>query len=157
MAMRSAASVVCVYCGAPATTRDHVPPRGIFLDPPPPNLITIPSCEACNNGANVRDEKFRNMIGLRANTGFGEASEFFDRKALPGLKKNKREIRALVRSMHAVPVVTQSGLYLGQVTAAAFDADAHDRTIERITRGLYFHHYGRSLSPGASLARGHLR
>jgi hypothetical protein len=99
----------------------------------------------------VHDEKFRNLIGLRANSSFPEASEFFSKRTLPGLKKNKRETRALARSMHSVSVVTNSGLYLGQATAAAFDAETHDRTIERITRGLYFHHYGLPIAPDISI------
>jgi hypothetical protein len=141
----------CVFCGDPATTRDHVPPKGIFLKPRPPNFITVPSCGPCNHGAKVRDEKFRNTIGMRANTSFPEASEFFRNRTLPGLNKNKREKNALLRSMRKVPIFTDSGLYLGQATAGAFDSEAHDRTIERITRGLYFHHYRLPISPHVSM------
>jgi hypothetical protein len=48
--------------------------------------------------------------------------------------------------LREVPIFTEGGLYLGVVTEGAFDAEAHDRTIERITRGLYFHHFGGCLS-----------
>lgn len=47
----------CFYCGGPGETRDHVPPRGFFLEPLPENLTTIPSCRACNQELG-RDEEY---------------------------------------------------------------------------------------------------
>lgn len=53
----------CIYCGAHATTRDHVPPK-IFLNQPfPPNLRTVPSCRACNNGASLDEQYFLALLG----------------------------------------------------------------------------------------------
>lgn len=34
----------CTYCGEPATTRDHVPPRAFK----PFNTFTVPCCRRCN-------------------------------------------------------------------------------------------------------------
>src|SRR5205823_1100030 len=48
----------CVYCGALATTRDHVPPANLFFTKPC-NLITVPSCERCNRDASPDDENLR--------------------------------------------------------------------------------------------------
>lgn len=40
----------CIYCGNPATTREHVPSKAFLQEPYPDNLPTIPACFACNNG-----------------------------------------------------------------------------------------------------------
>lgn len=37
------------FCGAPATGRDHLPPKTMFDDPKPTNLITVPSCDQHNS------------------------------------------------------------------------------------------------------------
>jgi hypothetical protein len=53
---------VCTYCGkALATSKDHVPPKGMF-PPPRPSLLTVPSCENCNSGDAEDDEYFRFVI-----------------------------------------------------------------------------------------------
>ena len=47
----------CVYCGNPADTRDHVPPKRIYTKPFPDNLPTVPCCDSCN-GAWSKDEQY---------------------------------------------------------------------------------------------------
>jgi len=39
----------CIYCGKPATTREHVPSKAFLLKPFPENLPVIPACFECNN------------------------------------------------------------------------------------------------------------
>lgn len=54
----------CYLCGAPATSLDHIPPKGIFPRPLPAktNLITVPACEKCNGGSKEDDHYFRICI-----------------------------------------------------------------------------------------------
>jgi hypothetical protein len=137
-------SPACVYCGNAATTRDHVPPRAIFVELQLPNLVTVPACEDCNNRASQSDEGFRNIVGMRAPEESPNSLTVWE-KTFRSLKRNRSELEALWESLRQVPVFTSDGSYLGIATEAAFDADAHDRTIERITRGLYFHHFGEPL------------
>lgn len=47
----------CIYCGKPATTREHTPSKAFLLEPYPENLSTIPACFECNNGYS-EDEKY---------------------------------------------------------------------------------------------------
>lgn len=35
----------CAYCGDPATTKDHVPPRAFR----PQSILTVPACVMCNS------------------------------------------------------------------------------------------------------------
>lgn len=49
-------SALCVYCGDPPTTRDHVPSR-VFLDQPyPENLPVVAACDRCNNSFSADEE-----------------------------------------------------------------------------------------------------
>lgn len=51
------ASRLCAYCGAEATTRDHVVARCFLESPFPDNLPTVPCCKKCNV-ENSRDEEY---------------------------------------------------------------------------------------------------
>ena len=46
----------CIYCGKPATTREHVPSKAFLVEPYPDNLATIPACFECNNGFSNDEE-----------------------------------------------------------------------------------------------------
>ena len=54
-------SAICIYCGAPASTRDHVPPRCLLEKPLPPDLMTVPSCQSCNT-AYSHDEQYLQIV-----------------------------------------------------------------------------------------------
>jgi hypothetical protein len=57
----------CVYCGAIATTRDHVISRCLLEKPFPANLPTVHSCEYCNRGF-AKDEEY--FLAALATSGF---------------------------------------------------------------------------------------
>ncbi|WRS26141.1 hypothetical protein U6B65_07170 [Oscillospiraceae bacterium MB08-C2-2] len=48
---------LCIYCGKPAETRDHVPPKCFLDEPYPAQLKTVSACLQCNNGFS-KDEDF---------------------------------------------------------------------------------------------------
>lgn len=48
---------VCVYCGGPPDTRDHVPSRVLLDEPFPDNLPVVDCCETCNTGFSC-DERY---------------------------------------------------------------------------------------------------
>jgi hypothetical protein len=121
-----------------------VPPKAIFVGLQLSDLVTVPACEECNNHASQFDEGFRNIIGMRAAEQSPNSLTLLE-KTFRSLKRRRHELEVLSESLREVPIVTKSGLYIGTATEAAFDAEAHDRTIERITRGLYFHHFGQPL------------
>src|SRR5208283_2514674 len=53
----------CLYCGrVRPLTRDDVPPKNLFPKPRPSNLITVPSCQKCNQSFMLDDEYFRLVI-----------------------------------------------------------------------------------------------
>lgn len=47
----------CVYCGAKANSRDHVPSKVLLDDPLPSNLPVVEACSDCNGGFSL-DEQY---------------------------------------------------------------------------------------------------
>jgi hypothetical protein len=45
----------CIYCGDPATTVEHMPPRMMFLGKQRPKGLEFPTCAECNNGTSHAD------------------------------------------------------------------------------------------------------
>jgi hypothetical protein len=141
----------CAYCGSEfPTTRDHIPPRSIFPAPRPDDLITVASCASCNQGASESDELFRAYLSLHVGIDTTVTKRLWD-EALRGVRHNRRLHRSLVSNMKKVLLTTSSGIVLGEGRGGPWDSTVHDNTIERIIRGLYFHHYGEILGNRASV------
>jgi len=146
--MKTKPASVCAYCGAtlgifPASpeTRDHIPPLGIFPAPRPSDLITVPSCASCNHGASDSDEVFRAYLSLHVGFDTPSTRSLWEQKALPGIRR-KRQLRDhIVRNSEPVWITTPAGVIQGLAYRIHWDSAAHDKTIERLIRGLYFHHY----------------
>ena len=134
---------LCIYCQAHAKeTNDHVPPRGLFREPRPSNLITVPACFQCNNSFSADDAYFLN---LALDWGASETSDgqaVVD-KRLRSMKREKdRNVwKSILRSFQAVEVQSPSGLYLADSFTFALNTPRLLRTVSRIIRGLYFHCY----------------
>ena len=63
---RNSTRNVCAYCGASGNlTKDHVPPKNLFLTPRPSNLISVPACKVCHENTSKDDEYFRLKISMR--------------------------------------------------------------------------------------------
>ena len=108
--------------------------------PRPGDLITVPSCGPCNHGASDSDELFRAYLSLHIGLDTPSTSQLWD-EALRGVRHNRRLHRRLLSEMEQVLLTTSSGVIHGQAVRGRWDSDAHDRTIERMVRGFYFHHY----------------
>src|SRR5262249_28139155 len=138
---------VCAYCGAPSPeTRDHLPPKGVFPSPRPNDLITVPSCGPCNHGASVRDERFLAYLSLQVGIDTPVTTRLWD-QVLPGIQRNRRLHHRLREEVEPVWLTTPSGIIHGRGFRGLWDSDAHDSMIERMIRGLYFHHYREVLGP----------
>jgi hypothetical protein len=151
--MKRLNGTICAYCGEKATTRDHVPPKGLFLKPLPTDLVTVPSCSRCNHGASGDDRTFRNHLSIRVG-GFrttGPARRLWVEKGMPSIRKNRADLRQIAISARPVACYSPGGIYLGQGVAVPFDKAAHDRVVTRIVRGLYWHHYGIPVCAGTSV------
>lgn len=138
---------ICVFCGKrPATTRDHIPPKSVFAKPLPSDLITVPACGRCNGGASGVDERFRVLLSLQVGVETPETRNLWREQALRTVHHNGRLRRWIKSGMKTAEVRTPSGIILGECTVSEWDIESHDRTIERIARGLYFQELGEALA-----------
>lgn len=127
----------CYWCGHPATSREHVPPSNLF--PPGHNnqLITVPSCRAHNEDLHLIDDRFR--LYLQALETNAHALNAFKDKTMRGLNRpeSERFVRSLAERSHRITVQ-------GKVTLAMeIDPGDQNTYFEKITRGLYFHCFGK--------------
>lgn len=125
---------LCVYCGLAATTRDHVPSRCLLEKPYPPNLLTVPSCAACNRGFSKDEEYF--LIAL-AQVGFTPTL-----MSLVG--KEGRVYRALERNARLDDRIVQS-LNAGKDNRVYFSPEPGrvGRVASKVALGLYVHRHKR--------------
>lgn len=138
----------CAYCGAPATTKDHIPPKSLLAKPYPDNLITVPSCATCNNGASKDDEYFRNTLLLRFETFHnGEVQKLLPtmhralfNPAYPGFRKT------IEKTLEGVELRTPTGLFVARTGSFKIEPDRLTRVVQRITKGLYYEERGQRLS-----------
>ena len=81
----------CYICGKlGADTKDHVPPKCIFLNRKKGiglNLITVPAHSDCNNALKMEDEYFRFGLSIPGYWNSEDARELWDTKTLRGLNK----------------------------------------------------------------------
>lgn len=131
---------VCYRCGKPEpTTRDHVFPAALFVNPRPNNLITVPACRACNADLQKDEQYFRFFILLGRNYYNPAARRLWNEGMRPYIRRSPRFAATLVKDIRRVEVRTPKGLYLGQVDTHPADEARIDRVIEKIVRGLYYH------------------
>lgn len=126
----------CAYCGEwRELTRDHVPPQSLFGRPRPSDLITVPSCFFCNNGASIEDEHFNFMLKLG-----------LDRNKFP--TENADSVDSIYRLTRPNKVGWRSYLmqrYRPGPGGFLIDRERIEIVLRRIVRGLFYHGIGMRL------------
>ena len=142
---KNCSSKLCAICGKmPATTLDHIPPKGIFPKPRP-RLITVPACSSCNQESSKYDESFMVYLSLHVGMDSPESKRLWERHAIKTVKHNRRLRNRLVTTMRPVYLRSPGGIITGPQMGSPWDDEAHDRVVERMIRGLYFYHFGEIL------------
>lgn len=147
---------MCFICAEPIAhadrTRDHVPPRNLFLPEDRENLITLPAHRACNESFGKDDEYFQLQVSARAYPhpkvrklwgdlipGSGPVMRGFHRPQAKGFKKS------VLESLKPVDVFTDGGVYVGSGDVMLQDSQRLLRVVNRIARGIYAHRTGKVL------------
>ncbi len=142
----------CYVCSAPATTRDHIPPRGCFLNPRPTNTITVPSCAAHNNARAMDDEYFRLVLAVTC-ADDPRAEQLFDGAVTRGLQNSPGLLRSFAMgSISRLPVATPGGVVTGYRPGFRIDPDRFQAVIASMVRGIYFKEVGLPLLGGVPIA-----
>lgn len=145
----------CVYCGkVRRLTDDHVPPKSLCQKPWPSDLIKVPSCSFCNNGASLDDEYFKTVMVLKDKAGSHSEAAGIRASVLRALQMPEKRgfFRAVAGKVRRVQIRTSGGLYLGRRTAFDVKLDRLDSVVSRITRGLFWHHQGTRIPDGFEVA-----
>src|SRR4051812_30140888 len=127
----------CAYCGRPPTTKDHIPPKKLFPQPWPDDLLTVPSCEACNNESSEDDEYFIWMVSLCVKSVGRDADRTRKQRLDPksATPRRRRMATRIINSSVPVEVFSSGGIYLGDAIAYDVDGKRVSRVLSRIVRG----------------------
>jgi hypothetical protein len=134
----------CYMCGAPATTKDHIPPWGMFPEPKPDNPIKVRACRACNNGSSLDDEYFRLVVGACSNDS-PQSMAVLNQRILRKARERPRLATMFLKSCVHVEEFSPGGIYIGPARAVKYDRSRIQVVINKIVRGLFLRHTGRSL------------
>ena len=130
----------CVYCGeVTAITRDHVIPECLFVQPYPPNLITVPVCEPCNNAKSLNDDYLRDCLTCDIYGSESPKAQQAFEKMLSSDRQGSSIIAKTARAeMQYKPLHTRGGIYLGDYPTFPIDEQRFKKIFETLVRGLYY-------------------
>lgn len=94
----------CFHCGGKADTVDHAPPKVLLDKPYPDEMIAVPACYACNNGASI-DESWLACVVECTVTGEVEPN----RGSREAVAKMLTHSPALAASMAAMRTIDENG------------------------------------------------
>lgn len=137
---------MCAICGeSPATTRDHIPPRGIYPKPRANglHLHTVPSCAHCNNAAGPEDEEFKVLIGFGAEDGHRPQDVVID--SIAKTVGSNQRIAEQIFSTKRHGYAQRRGSVFEPAIAVTFDWDTYCKVITRMVRALYWRRTGNCL------------
>lgn len=133
---------LCAICGKnPATTLDHIPPKGVFSKPRPNDLIKVPACFECNNEASKFDELFRVYLSLHVGVDNPATKSLWKDQALRTLTHNRKLLSKLQSTQRTGEVRSSGGIIVGKRQVLPWNSEAHKSLVERMVRGLYYHHF----------------
>src|SRR4029453_13441955 len=130
----------CYMCDAPATTREHIPPRCIFpkASVHRKNLMTVPSCDLHNGEKSTSDQYLRHVL-ICALGNNPLALQVADEAAVPRLEKQPHLMKTFLPNLREI---TFEGVNTGAFT---IDVDRFYKVIDSLVRGLYFKETGKKL------------
>jgi len=137
---------ICYWCGEPATSKDHVPPKNLFPPEKRVNLHTVPACEKHNEVFSPIDDRFKFYLQAIASEN-EDAFELFKTKTVRGLSKTEAEAftASLANDVHWVDIRGQKRLLF------RVNPNKQNLFFEKLIRGTYFVAY-QSAAPGFVVA-----
>lgn len=142
----------CYMCHSEASSTEHIPPKCFFPTHGEvsgerslrQNLITVPSCNEHNSEKSGDDQFLLSIITSHIENN-PIAQRIFSTRVMRTLRRKPHLVQRFFRGL--MPV------FLGRVHTGMFSLDRprFDKTLINIARGLYFHHYSKTI-----LTQGHL-
>jgi len=138
----------CAHCGEMRRCgRDHIPPRALFHQANPGNLITVPCCEPCRLVQPLDDEYFRAAVISCERVFDAPLAQSARESFLRSLTYPESQGFATSLSRNVIRVVseTAAGIYLGDHLEMQLEVPRINRVSQRIVRGLFCHERKRPL------------
>jgi hypothetical protein len=140
----------CYFCGAAATSRDHLPPKTIFDDPKPTNLVTVQSCDL-HNSQQSKDDEYFGVIVKTASAKNPVAEKLIFGGVVKRFLRRPKLLLSLLEKSRQVELRTPSGLIIGKAPAFEYDRSRISNVVTRMTRGFYFKFCGSRLPNNCSV------
>jgi hypothetical protein len=139
---------ICTYCGAEGlVTDDHIFPKVIFLELDQ-DMVTVPTCEPCNQHKSLGDRDLRNYILLDVGgSQHPDAVGLTERMLRESNVRLRSWVRRTVDEAEEIDLVTDDGIIVGRALSFDFNIDRIITSQEMVARGLYFHETGQRLPP----------
>lgn len=137
--MQPPKSSTCVICGIrPATTDEHVPPRGFFKGLSG-QFRTVPACNICNNGASNDDEELRFYISAQIGKQTDGSKRLWEKGAHKSILRSTKLRSKFLSTLQEVTASDANGKAINRMVFLV-PVSLYQRVFERVTRGLYFWH-----------------
>ncbi|MFH1444503.1 MAG: hypothetical protein ABIG34_03880 [Candidatus Peregrinibacteria bacterium] len=131
----------CAYCPNTAENEDHIPPRSLYAKGTP-DLVTVPSCEACRKKYSKDDELFKTLLVHDAGVGNPVSKTHFLGSVARAMKRFVGLGPKIAAQTVTFDVLTKSGLFTGEKVRAIEISDEDWRRVQvvliRIARGLNY-------------------
>jgi hypothetical protein len=134
----------CYLCGEAADTLDHIPPRGFFPKPWPPNLLTVPCCTPCNNRLSPLDEQMRVLLASDEHAN-ESAKQIAAQKIFTNNSVKGRPFRTVAATLKTFPISVDGTIQVAHSLSAR--TDDLFRFVQRIIRGLASKYYPEIYEP----------
>jgi len=136
----------CYCCNNIAISREHIPPKCLFLKPRPSDMITIPSCEKHNLEKSKDDEYFRWFISTACAEFSSEAVKLLKGKVIRGLRRNPALLNMIMQgAIKDIDVYSKGGIWLGRRPGFKYNKNRILRILKLICKGLYYHHFNKRI------------
>jgi hypothetical protein len=127
----------CYICGRPATTTDHIPPRG-FFPRLPHNIILLPSCRDCNHGASRDEEYVRTSLAAFGYWTSQAARQVWHGAVVRSFRRGRGVRNRLAANLIRVVVRDPSGRQIGVLPGLSVDGARAARVFRKIVRGIHY-------------------
>lgn len=138
----------CIYCGQPADTREHIPPKQFFKGVPEKSLIVVPSCLACNRGFQKDEDYFRQFWVSMLMDRSPVASDLMNGPVTRSIQRTPALGWQMFCQMSLIDLITPSGIYVGKGTAfkvTESDRQRTNRVVIKIIKGLFYNQFKKTI------------
>lgn len=141
--------ITCYMCDEKSTSSEHVPPKCLFpeeKDLPTgvdlrKSLITVPSCDLHNSKKSSDDEYLLYCLVMSIPSNEIGKNHFLT-KIMRAIERNPSLIKKYLQKHQNVAVENMETGEWSQSIGCQIDDDRFEKSLEQLSRALYFHHFG---------------